>query len=55
MTSDMVEFKDCVNQVEIEDIASNGLFYTRTKNLHKVRKGDYAGVLKKLNRTMGNE
>ncbi|PWA65537.1 RNA-directed DNA polymerase, eukaryota, Reverse transcriptase zinc-binding domain protein [Artemisia annua] len=55
MTSDMTEFKDCVNQVEIEDISSNGLFYTWTKNLHKVRAGDYAGVLKKLDRSMGNE
>nr|GEZ55904.1 hypothetical protein [Tanacetum cinerariifolium] len=36
MTSDMEEFKDCVNNIEVEDITSSGLFYTWTKNLFKV-------------------
>nr|GEY81866.1 hypothetical protein [Tanacetum cinerariifolium] len=35
MTSDMEEFKDCINCIEIEDITSFGLFSTWTKNLFK--------------------
>ncbi|GKA12795.1 RNA-directed DNA polymerase, eukaryota, reverse transcriptase zinc-binding domain protein [Tanacetum coccineum] len=31
MSKDIQEFKDCVNLIEIEDIASSGLFYTWTK------------------------
>ncbi|GKE20237.1 RNA-directed DNA polymerase, eukaryota, reverse transcriptase zinc-binding domain protein [Tanacetum coccineum] len=55
MTNDMEEFKDCVNCIEIEDITSSGLFFTWTKNLFKVKAGDTSGVLKKLDRIMGNE
>ncbi|GJX83654.1 hypothetical protein Tco_0333135 [Tanacetum coccineum] len=45
MTKDMNDFKDCVNMIEVEDIASSGLFYTWTN----------IGILKKLDRAMGNE
>ncbi|GJZ68996.1 RNA-directed DNA polymerase, eukaryota, reverse transcriptase zinc-binding domain protein [Tanacetum coccineum] len=55
MTSDMSDFRDCVNNIEVEDIASSGLFYTWIKNLFKVKTGDTSGVLKKLDRMMGNE
>ena len=55
MTTDMQEFKECVNNIEVEDIASSGLFYTWTKNLHKVKAGIKSGVLKKLDRIIGNE
>ncbi|GKD40666.1 RNA-directed DNA polymerase, eukaryota, reverse transcriptase zinc-binding domain protein [Tanacetum coccineum] len=52
MTSDMSDFKDCVNNIEVEDIASSGLFYTWIKNLFKVKTVDTSGVLKKLDRMM---
>ncbi|GJY57797.1 RNA-directed DNA polymerase, eukaryota, reverse transcriptase zinc-binding domain protein [Tanacetum coccineum] len=55
MTSDMSEFRDRVNNIEMEDISSSGLFYTWTKNLFKVKAGDTSGVLKKLDRITGNE
>ena len=38
MTADMTDFQDCLNLIEVEDISSTGLFYTWTKNLHKVKK-----------------
>ncbi|PWA85285.1 DUF4283 domain-containing protein [Artemisia annua] len=31
MTSDMCKFRDCINMIEMEDLASSGLFYTWTK------------------------
>ncbi|GJZ07559.1 RNA-directed DNA polymerase, eukaryota, reverse transcriptase zinc-binding domain protein [Tanacetum coccineum] len=55
MTSDMNEFKECINDIEMEDVVSTGLFFTWTKNLFKTKKGDSSGVLKKLDRIMGNE
>ncbi|GJX84964.1 RNA-directed DNA polymerase, eukaryota, reverse transcriptase zinc-binding domain protein [Tanacetum coccineum] len=55
LTSDMIEFNDCINNIEMEDITSFGLFYTWTKNLFKAKAGDNTGVLKKLDRTMANE
>ncbi|GJT13483.1 RNA-directed DNA polymerase, eukaryota, reverse transcriptase zinc-binding domain protein [Tanacetum coccineum] len=55
MTSDMNDFKDCVNSIEMEDVVSNGLFYTWTKNLFETKIGDTTGVLKNLDRIMGNE
>ncbi|GKE28960.1 RNA-directed DNA polymerase, eukaryota, reverse transcriptase zinc-binding domain protein [Tanacetum coccineum] len=55
MTSDLSDFRDCVNNIEVEDIASCGLFYTWTKNFFKVKAGDISGVLKKLDGIMGNE
>lgn len=55
MTKDMHEFKECVNNIEVEDISSSGLFFTWTKNLHKVKAGLKSGTLKKLDRIMGSE
>ncbi|GKB65141.1 RNA-directed DNA polymerase, eukaryota, reverse transcriptase zinc-binding domain protein, partial [Tanacetum coccineum] len=55
MTSDMYDFKECVNSIEVEDLASSGLFFTWTKNLFKVKAGDSTRVLKKLDRIIGNE
>ncbi|GKE71676.1 hypothetical protein Tco_1529748 [Tanacetum coccineum] len=55
VTNDMMEFKECINQVEAEDLSSAGLHFTWTKNLHKVKIGDYSGILKKLDMIMVNE
>nr|GEV12647.1 RNA-directed DNA polymerase, eukaryota, reverse transcriptase zinc-binding domain protein [Tanacetum cinerariifolium] len=55
MSSDMNDFKDCINNIEVEDIVSSGLFFTWTKNLFKVKAGDATGVLKKLDMIMVNE
>ncbi|GKD99172.1 RNA-directed DNA polymerase, eukaryota, reverse transcriptase zinc-binding domain protein, partial [Tanacetum coccineum] len=55
ITNDMVEFKDCINQVKVEDLSSAGLHFTWTKNLQKVKLGDYSGILKKLDRIMISE
>ncbi|GJS28399.1 RNA-directed DNA polymerase, eukaryota, reverse transcriptase zinc-binding domain protein [Tanacetum coccineum] len=55
MSKDMIEFKECVNEIEVEDVTSSGLFFTWTKNLYKTRIGENSSILKKLNRVMGNE
>nr|GEV40416.1 hypothetical protein [Tanacetum cinerariifolium] len=55
ITNGMLEFKDSINQVEVEDLSSAGLHFTWTKNLHKVKLGDYYGILKKLDRIMTSE
>ncbi|GKB83265.1 RNA-directed DNA polymerase, eukaryota, reverse transcriptase zinc-binding domain protein [Tanacetum coccineum] len=55
MSKDMYDFKECVNLIEVEDITSSGLFYTWIKNLYKTKNGDDAGILKKLDRVIGNE
>ncbi|GJX36323.1 RNA-directed DNA polymerase, eukaryota, reverse transcriptase zinc-binding domain protein [Tanacetum coccineum] len=55
ITTDMMEFKDCINQVEVEDLSSVGLYFTWKKNLQKVKLGDYSGILKKLDRVLVNE
>ncbi|GKA98042.1 RNA-directed DNA polymerase, eukaryota, reverse transcriptase zinc-binding domain protein [Tanacetum coccineum] len=55
MSSDMNDFKDCINHIEMEDIVSSGLFCTWTKNLFKEKTGNSTGVSKKLDRIMGNE
>ena len=49
-TQDMVEFQDCMNTVEMEDINSTGLHFTWTKSLMNPD----ATVLKKIDRVMGN-
>ncbi|GKB31530.1 RNA-directed DNA polymerase, eukaryota, reverse transcriptase zinc-binding domain protein, partial [Tanacetum coccineum] len=53
--SDMYDFKECVDLIEVEDITSIGMFYTWTKNLYKTKNGKDAGILKKLDRAIGNE
>ncbi|GJW92197.1 retrovirus-related pol polyprotein from transposon TNT 1-94 [Tanacetum coccineum] len=55
MTSDMIDFQDYLNTIEVEDICSSGLHFTWTKNLYKVKMGNVTGVLKKLDRVMSNE
>ncbi|GJW74464.1 RNA-directed DNA polymerase, eukaryota, reverse transcriptase zinc-binding domain protein [Tanacetum coccineum] len=55
MSSDMVKFNDCVNQIEVDDLCCSGMYFTWTKNLHKVKKGDVTGILKKLDRVMVND
>ena len=55
MTADMIEFQDCLNKVEVEDICRSGLHFTWTKNLHKAKVEDMTRVLKKLDRVMTNE
>ncbi|GKE24059.1 hypothetical protein Tco_1435571, partial [Tanacetum coccineum] len=55
MTGDMNKFKDCINLIEIEDIATSGLFFTWTKNLFNTKAGNKSSVLKKLDRVMGTE
>ncbi|GJY35776.1 RNA-directed DNA polymerase, eukaryota, reverse transcriptase zinc-binding domain protein [Tanacetum coccineum] len=42
MTSDMHGFYDCINQIKVEDMCSSRLNFTWTKNLHKVKKGDFS-------------
>ncbi|GJS22552.1 RNA-directed DNA polymerase, eukaryota, reverse transcriptase zinc-binding domain protein [Tanacetum coccineum] len=55
MTPDMMEFQDCLNKIEVEDICKSGLHFTWTKNLKKTKAGDMTGILKKLDRVMSNE
>ncbi|GJZ06098.1 RNA-directed DNA polymerase, eukaryota, reverse transcriptase zinc-binding domain protein [Tanacetum coccineum] len=52
MSSDTMEINDCVNQIEVDDLCCFGLYFTWTKNLHKVKKGNVTGILKKLDRVM---
>ncbi|GKC83893.1 RNA-directed DNA polymerase, eukaryota, reverse transcriptase zinc-binding domain protein, partial [Tanacetum coccineum] len=54
MTSDMLEFQECLNNIEVEDICSSGLHYTWTKNLQKTKAGNMIRILKKLDRVMSN-
>ncbi|GJR24075.1 retrovirus-related pol polyprotein from transposon TNT 1-94 [Tanacetum coccineum] len=37
MSNDMVKFKDCVNQIKVDDLSCSGLHFTWTKNLHKAK------------------
>ncbi|GJU04045.1 RNA-directed DNA polymerase, eukaryota, reverse transcriptase zinc-binding domain protein [Tanacetum coccineum] len=55
LNADMLEFKECLNEIEVEDLCSSGLHYTWTKNLHKAKVGIMTGVLKKLDRILTNE
>ncbi|GJV59382.1 hypothetical protein Tco_1465482 [Tanacetum coccineum] len=55
ITVDMMEFIDCINRIEVEDVCSSGLYFTWTKNLHKAKAGVLTRVLKKLDRVMANE
>nr|GFC05062.1 RNA-directed DNA polymerase, eukaryota, reverse transcriptase zinc-binding domain protein [Tanacetum cinerariifolium] len=55
MTKDMIDFKECVNMIEVDDIASSEMFFTWTKNLYKTKSGDDTRILKKLDRAISNE
>ena len=50
-TNDMIEFKSCVDEVEVEDLLSLGFQYTWTKSLKKPK----CKTLKKLDRVMVSE
>ncbi|GJX08250.1 RNA-directed DNA polymerase, eukaryota, reverse transcriptase zinc-binding domain protein [Tanacetum coccineum] len=52
MTSDMVDFQECLNKIEVEDICRTGLHFTWTKNLHKNKAGIMTGILKNLDRKL---
>ncbi|GJT37856.1 hypothetical protein Tco_0937721 [Tanacetum coccineum] len=52
---DMNEFRYCINNIEMEDVASSGLFYTWTKNLFKVKAGNTSDALKKLDKIMAKK
>ncbi|GJZ99622.1 RNA-directed DNA polymerase, eukaryota, reverse transcriptase zinc-binding domain protein [Tanacetum coccineum] len=51
ISNDMMEFIDCVNSIEVDDLHSEGFFYTWTKSL----KNPNCRTLKKLDRVMVNE
>ena len=44
------EFRSCIEQIDMEDIVMNGLFFTWVQK----RKDPESGILKKLDRVMGN-
>ncbi|GJU46796.1 RNA-directed DNA polymerase, eukaryota, reverse transcriptase zinc-binding domain protein [Tanacetum coccineum] len=49
--SEMIEFQDCINNIELVDLHSEGFHFTWTKSL----KNPKCGTLKKLDRIMVNE
>ena len=51
VTSDMQDFIDTINEVEVEDLSSTGMFYTWIKS----PKSPQTSILKKLDRAMVNE
>ncbi|GJU39792.1 RNA-directed DNA polymerase, eukaryota, reverse transcriptase zinc-binding domain protein [Tanacetum coccineum] len=50
-TQDMIDFQECVNDIELEDINSSGLHFTWTKSLLNPN----ATMLKKIDRIMSNQ
>ncbi|GKF75210.1 hypothetical protein Tco_0224654, partial [Tanacetum coccineum] len=52
MTKDMIDFKECVNEIEVKDVTTSGLFFTWTKNLYKTKIEENPSILKKLDRVM---
>ncbi|GKE03986.1 RNA-directed DNA polymerase, eukaryota, reverse transcriptase zinc-binding domain protein, partial [Tanacetum coccineum] len=50
-SSEMSEFQDCVNHIEVDDLHSEGFYYTWTKSLRNPK----CRTLKKLDRIMVNE
>lgn len=50
-SNDMIEFKSCVEEVEIDDLLSSGFHFTWTKSLRNPN----CATLKKLDRVMVNE
>nr|GEY94124.1 hypothetical protein [Tanacetum cinerariifolium] len=50
-TQDMIDFQECVNDTELEDINSYGLHFTWTKSLLNPN----ATVIKKIDRIMSNQ
>ncbi|GJR98076.1 hypothetical protein Tco_0270250 [Tanacetum coccineum] len=52
---DMHEFNDCVNQIELEDMCSTGLNFTKQRVFTKSKQGYFSGTLKTLDSLMINE
>lgn len=50
VTHDMLEFQECMNEIEVEDVCSSGFQYTWTKNLLKPN----ATGLNKIDKVMCN-
>lgn len=50
MTRDMLEFEECINHIEVEDICSSGMQFTWTQKMLKPS----TCILKKLDRVMVN-
>ncbi|GJZ52666.1 hypothetical protein Tco_0607181 [Tanacetum coccineum] len=50
-TSDMIDFQECVNDVNVVDVRKMGFHFTWTKSLHNPN----SHVSKKLDRVMGND
>ncbi|GKB90626.1 RNA-directed DNA polymerase, eukaryota, reverse transcriptase zinc-binding domain protein [Tanacetum coccineum] len=55
MSTNMLDFQECLNNIKVEDICRSGLHFTWTKNLQKTKAGNMTEILKKLNRVMSNE
>ncbi|GJW02174.1 RNA-directed DNA polymerase, eukaryota, reverse transcriptase zinc-binding domain protein [Tanacetum coccineum] len=51
LTGDMIDFQECVNNIELDDLHCEGFYYTWTKSL----KNPQCRTLKKLDRIMVNE
>ncbi|GKA65744.1 RNA-directed DNA polymerase, eukaryota, reverse transcriptase zinc-binding domain protein, partial [Tanacetum coccineum] len=51
ISNDMQDFIDCVNEAEMEDLCSSGVFFTWIKS----PLNPYNSILKKLDRAMVNE
>ncbi|GJW52546.1 RNA-directed DNA polymerase, eukaryota, reverse transcriptase zinc-binding domain protein [Tanacetum coccineum] len=49
-TADMVEFQECIEKIELEDINKTGCHFTWTKSLRNPE----TAIMKKLDRIMGN-
>ncbi|GKC71869.1 RNA-directed DNA polymerase, eukaryota, reverse transcriptase zinc-binding domain protein [Tanacetum coccineum] len=49
-TQDMIDFQECINEIEIEDINSSGLHFTWIKSLLNPS----SSILKKIDMVMGN-
>ncbi|GKB64760.1 RNA-directed DNA polymerase, eukaryota, reverse transcriptase zinc-binding domain protein [Tanacetum coccineum] len=47
---DMIDFQECIEQIEIEDLKSCGIHFTWIKS----RQNPESGILKKIDRVMGN-
>ncbi|XP_071729357.1 uncharacterized protein [Rutidosis leptorrhynchoides] len=51
MTEDMIDFQNCINQIEVEDLCSSGFHFTWTKSLLNPN----CDTLKKLDRILVND
>ena len=49
-THGVKEFRSCIEHLDMEDVAMNGLFFTWVQK----RKDPESGIMKKLDKIMGN-